>query len=386
MKINSIIVKERKREINKDKVQDLAESIKELGLINPITVTKGNVLVAGNHRIEAYKLLGKDEIEVRVIDKRALLIELAEIDENLIRNELHYIDRGNHFARKQEIYEDLYAETRNGGDRKSKIRKRNPLSDKSSFVTDTSKRIDKSETVIREELHIAKNISTELKQQIKGTDIGKTDAFKISRMKPEEQIKVVEKIVDGAKSVVDATRLIRKEEVHETPTIEGKYRIIYADCPWNYGNKLVDGYGAAENHYPTMSIKELCELPVKEIAEDNAVLFFWVTSPLLEECFPVINSWGFKYKTSFVWDKVKHNMGHYNSVRHELLLICTRGSCLPDSTKLLDSVVEIERSQTHSEKPEEFRNIINTLYTFGSRIELFSRKNVEGWNTWGNQS
>jgi len=167
--------------------------------------------------------------------------------------------------------------------------------------------------------------------------------------------------------------------------IEGKYRIIYADPPWKYNDKLIDGYGPAEFHYPTMTIQELCGLPIKNITEDNAVLFLWVTSPLLEECFAIIHAWGFEYKTSFVWDKVKHNMGHYNSVRHEFLLVCTRGSCTPDNLKLYDSVQSIERTD-HSVKPEEFRNIIDDIYPNGKRIELFSRREIAGWNRWGNES
>jgi N6-adenosine-specific RNA methylase IME4 len=135
-----------------------------------------------------------------------------------------------------------------------------------------------------------------------------------------------------------------------------------------------------------MTIAELCELPVKEMVDDDAVLFLWVTSPLLFECEPIIKAWGFKYKTSFVWDKIKHNMGHYNSVRHEFLLICTRGSCTPDAKQLFDSVQSIERTQ-HSAKPEEFREIINTLYPHGKKLEMFARKEApEGWETWGNQA
>ena len=134
-----------------------------------------------------------------------------------------------------------------------------------------------------------------------------------------------------------------------------------------------------------MSIDELCALPVADMTEENAVLFLWTTSPLLEECFEVIRSWGFKYKTSFVWDKVKHNMGHYNSVRHELLLVCTKGSCTPDVPKLFDSVVSVERTAKHSEKPEVFREMIDTLYTTGRKIELFARKTTPSWDTWGNQ-
>ena len=101
------------------------------------------------------------------------------------------------------------------------------------------------------------------------------------------------------------------------------------------------------------------ELPINDISAENAVLFLWVTSPIIEECFEVINSWGFKYKTSFVWDKVRHNMGHYNSVRHEFLLICTKGSYLPENKKLYDSVITMKRSNEHSEKPEEFRALID---------------------------
>ena len=170
------------------------------------------------------------------------------------------------------------------------------------------------------------------------------------------------------------------------PPIQGKYRIIYADPPWKYGDQfLIEGYKiSAEQHYPVLSIQELCLLPIKDISEDNAVLFLWVTSPLLEDSFKIIDAWGFEYKTSFVWDKIKHNMGHYNSVRHEFLLVCTKGSCVPDNPKLYDSVQSIERTD-HSVKPEEFRNIIDDLYPTGNRIELFSRSEVNGWHRWGNE-
>ena len=166
-----------------------------------------------------------------------------------------------------------------------------------------------------------------------------------------------------------------------------KYNIIYADPPWSYNDKQnTKILGGAIKHYNTMSIKELCELPIKNISEDKAVMFFWTTSPLLEDSFKVINSWGFKYKTSFIWDKVSHNMGHYNSVRHELLLICTKGSGnTPQVKKLFDSVQSIERSKKHSQKPEKFREIIDTLYPNGNRVELFAREKTDGWDAWGDE-
>jgi len=202
----------------------------------------------------------------------------------------------------------------------------------------------------------------------------------------EEAPAVFEQVRAGEKTLTEAMRSQRKASVSEAAKLPtDKYRIIYADPPWKYGDQLTENYGSVKFHYPSMTISELCLLDIAGIAADNAVLFLWVTSPLLEECFPVIKAWGFKYKTSFVWDKIKHNMGHYNSVRHELLLVCTRGSCLPDVAKLFDSVVSIERAE-HSVKPKEFREIIDTIYPNGKRIELFARNEADGWERWGNQA
>jgi N6-adenosine-specific RNA methylase IME4 len=115
------------------------------------------------------------------------------------------------------------------------------------------------------------------------------------------------------------------------------------------------------------------------VADKNAVLFMWVTAPLLRRCFPIIEAWGFEYKTHFVWDKIKHNMGHYSSVRHEDLLVCTKGACKPDNAKQ-----SIERAK-HSQKPREFYEIIETLYDHGRKLELFSRNRREGWEMDGNE-
>jgi N6-adenosine-specific RNA methylase IME4 len=192
-------------------------------------------------------------------------------------------------------------------------------------------------------------------------------------------------------------QLLREEERHRkrqpatTPTpMAGQYRVIYADPPWQYANAGVitdsDAYGRAARHYDTLSIADLCALPVGDHACAEAVLFLWVTSPLLAECWPVISAWGFTYKASIVWDKVAHNFGNYVSVRHEFLLIATRGSCLPDRpTPMPDSVLTVQRSKVHSEKPGEFRALIERLYD-GPRVELFARAKYAGWSAWGDQA
>ena len=198
-----------------------------------------------------------------------------------------------------------------------------------------------------------------------------------------------EAIAQRKTTIAKARREQRASEVQQAVRLpDAKYRVLYADPPWAYADKADAGAvqsGGAEKHYPSMTIEQLCDLDIPKIVEPDAVLFLWVTSPLLFESAAVIKAWGFTYKASFVWDKVKHNMGHYNSVRHEFLLICTRGRCTPDVVELFDSVQSIERT-THSTKPEEFRAIIDTLYPHGKRLELFARRTTDGWDTYGNES
>jgi len=155
------------------------------------------------------------------------------------------------------------------------------------------------------------------------------------------------KAIKAIKSGTDVRTAVRdaKEEGYNAriagsklKPLEGTYRIMYADPPWRYhGLNQADEYGHAERHYDCLDDKQLCDYhpgggdrTVKEFTDDNAVLFMWVTSPLLERCFPIIRAWGFQYKASFVWDKVRHNIGFYNSVRHELLLIATKGLSTPE--------------------------------------------------------
>jgi N6-adenosine-specific RNA methylase IME4 len=189
-------------------------------------------------------------------------------------------------------------------------------------------------------------------------------------------------------SASERTRVISGQAV-----LDGMYRVIYADPPWPYRDKgpTTDGsLGKAERHYPTMSMNDICNLPVKAHALRDSILFLWVPAPmLLVNPGPrdVIEAWGFEYKSQAVWDKVLGNFGHYFRVRHENLLVCTRGSCLPDvPTPMTDSVITIRRSDEHSEKPEDVRKIIAKHWTVGPFLELFARKKTPGWSCFGNDS
>ena len=249
------------------------------------------------------------------------------------------------------------------------------------------------------------------KEIAKIADVKERTLGKVKVIQAKATSEVKAKLSTGEVSINQAYQDIKKEEKKEEQKVkkqeyevrvetvtknefkvdifntENKFRIIYADPAWSYNDKQDTAQlGGAAKHYDTMSVSEICSLPVKEISEKDSVLFLWVTSPLLEDAFTVIKSWGFKYKTSFVWDKVKHNMGHYNSVRHEFLLIATKGSCVPDNKKLYDSVQIIERNNNHSEKPIEFLNIIDDIYTYGNKLEMFCRNiKKDKWYGWGNE-
>ena len=163
------------------------------------------------------------------------------------------------------------------------------------------------------------------------------------------------------------------------------FRVIYADPPWRYDQSGLVDWGMAEDHYPTMSLDELKALPVAKMALPDSVLFLWATSPMLADALDLMAAWGFTYKSSIVWDKGRPFLGSYVHISHELLLIGTRGSCVADVKHTAGSVFRIP-SGKHSAKPEEFRALIDSLYTFGNRIELFRRGDVpDGWHVWGNE-
>jgi N6-adenosine-specific RNA methylase IME4 len=187
----------------------------------------------------------------------------------------------------------------------------------------------------------------------------------------------------------------RKGTIAGQAILEGMYRVWQVDCPWKY-NQAQPSKISAQSHYPGMTVDELIALGPKIQAHTmkDAVAFFWVTAPFLyyatdpdkgPDPYRVIRSWGFEPKTGGVWDKVEHNFGHYLSIRHEHLIIATRGRCTPDRpVPMPDSVFTERTPPEHSEKPEEAYRLIERLYD-GPRAEMFARKRREGWTCYGNQ-
>ena len=170
-----------------------------------------------------------------------------------------------------------------------------------------------------------------------------------------------------------------------------KYKVIYADPPWSFKTYSEKGKDRSpENHYNCMSLKDICNLPVNKIAEDNSVLLMWVVDPLLDKAFEVIKAWGFKYKTvGFTWAKTNRKkmgfftgLGYWTRGNPEMCLLATKGKPKRISKSVPQLVVEQRRE--HSRKPDiMYKHIENLLE--GPYIELFARQQKDGWDNYGNE-
>ena len=171
-----------------------------------------------------------------------------------------------------------------------------------------------------------------------------------------------------------------------------KFDIIYADPAWPYHDKLKHLWAWAESHYDVMPVMDIAWLEIAKIANDNSVLCLWATMPLLPEALFVIKSWGFKYKTCLItWvktypkaDKYVLGMGYYSRSNIEICLLATRGKWLPVLNHS-ESQLMISPRMSHSAKPDETRDKIETIFGKLNRVELFGRKKIDDWCVVGNE-
>ena len=196
IEVGRIHVKGGRRGLDVDYVKKLAESIRELGLLNPITVDKDLCLIAGLHRLEAVKLLGLESVECMAVSLEGLHAEMAEIDENIIRNDLSAVEYGEILLRRKEIYEMLHPETKAGAAQAAGMNRAlgNNVADKMSatskaFVEDTAEKLGVDPRTVRRQIQTARNLTPEAKEIMRDADkkITKKAAMKISRLGPEQQ-------------------------------------------------------------------------------------------------------------------------------------------------------------------------------------------------------
>ena len=190
IKINDIRVDPGRRDVKQQNVEELAKSIKAVGLLNPITITPDHTLIAGLHRVEAAKLLGWTEIECTVSDAAGIQAELAEIDENFVRVGLSHRELGDLLLRRKELYEAIHPETQRGK-RNGQTAKNGNLTflGAKPFSEDTADKLGVSKRTVERLVQTAAALTPEAKKVIRDADdkISRDAALKISRLPPSQQ-------------------------------------------------------------------------------------------------------------------------------------------------------------------------------------------------------
>lgn len=139
--------------------------------------------------------------------------------------------------------------------------------------------------------------------------------------------------------------------------------------------------------YPTLSLEQIKNIPIKEIAAKNSVVYLWATVPLLPEAFEVLKAWKYQYKTSIFWRKIMSlGMGFWYRGQVEVLLLGIKGNV--KAFRIQEPNIIQAKVLRHSEKPIEFRQLIERSITKmpdQNKIELFAREKFPGWDSWGNE-
>ncbi len=174
-----------------------------------------------------------------------------------------------------------------------------------------------------------------------------------------------------------------------------QFATVLADPPWRFTNRT--GKVAPEHRrlsrYGTMTLEDICGLPVADMLAPGAHCYLWVPNALLPEGLQVLRAWGFDYKSNIVWHKVRKDggsdgrgVGFYFRNVTELVLFGVRGK---NARTLAPGRSQVNllatRKREHSRKPDEVFPIIEACSP-GPRVELFARGTRPGWSVWGNQA
>jgi N6-adenosine-specific RNA methylase IME4 len=335
-------------------LRTLADSIAEVGLLHPVVVTPEGRLIAGQRRLAACRLLGFAEVPVTVVD----LYQAArgEAHENFIRKDLLPSEIVA-LKRAIEPMERRAARERQGN--------RADLCDPASVADCQGDARD----------NIARYLG------IGRTTIERAQAVvEAAEEDPEEFGHLVEQMDRSGKVAAAYRRLTVQQQVKqisaEPPILPtGPFRVIVADPPWQYesGNSLP---------YPTMPLEDIKALAVRDIAEQNAVLWLWTTNTHLRAAFDVAEAWGFEYKTLLTWVKDRMGTGEWLRGQTEHCLLAARGKPVFLHGSYCTALLAARRE--HSRKPEEFYHLVQQMCP-GPKVEIFSRHARDGWQAFGNE-
>lgn len=420
------------RPIKEGQVVVLAASIKEIGLrqaINVRAVGDQFEVRGGGHRLAAFRQLGFATIPASVCDDDDLHAELAEIDENLIRNELSPAERAMAISRRKAIYEALHPETAHEAFKGNQhtetgsrqVGDKHPEKPKAKrFTKATAEATGTSERAVQRDASRGETLGADVLARVVGTSLDKGEQIDaLAKLSPARRDEVIEQAHSGEKpnavaAVKGEVRAAKEKALGEVTFPTGKFNVFYCDVPSHFETYSENGMDrSAENHYPTMSLEELLDLPVPAIAADNSIIFFWTTTPMLIEHLYVLEEWGFltfrprgpdgklargpdgklvefdppsRYVSHCIWGKDRIGTGYWFRNKHEILIVCVKGYVpAPVMGTQAESLI-MAAVRDHSRKPLVFRAMIERIFPTLPKIELFARTPAPGWFQYGKEA
>lgn len=206
-------------------------------------------------------------------------------------------------------------------------------------------------------------------------------AKKLEQQEREQNNKAVNaKVIANGDSLI----IIGDARAIDLSQFPHRYQVIVADPPWHY--RVSKGQGVTKDQYETLTVSELEDMPVDELADDNCALFLWGTWPKLPEALQVMWAWGFEYVTGFPWVKLKgdkpfYGVGYWVRGCSEYILIGKKGSVSPP--RLSGFLGLLSPGLKHSRKPDSVHEVAEALS--GPYLELFARRSRPGWTVFGNE-
>jgi len=165
------------------------------------------------------------------------------------------------------------------------------------------------------------------------------------------------------------------------PTPDGRFSVIVVDPPWRY-SRGDDATHKTGNPYPDMSIEEIMDLPVPEKAENDCILWCWVTNAFMRDGLECVARWGFEQKSILTWVKNQMGTGDWLRGKTEHAILAVRGK--PIVTLTNQTTVLTASKTVHSRKPDEFYDLVESLCP-GTKLEMLARHKRDGWQAWGNE-
>lgn len=344
----------------------LADSIKRVGLLHPIVVTAGDVLVAGERRLRACESLGWTRIPCRVVPDLDDLLR-AESDENTVRQNFTP-------SEAHDIYEALLVREREAAKERQGTRTDLAPALGAKLAPSQPKPMEsKSSTRAAAATGYSRQTLAKVAEVKAAADAGTVPQSVVQEMDTTGRVDGAYRKVQRAK----AAAVIRSEPA---PLPAGPFRVIVADPPWRYDGRADDLSHRSANPYPDMSTPEIMAMPVRDMAHDDAILWLWTTNAFMEHAFGIAREWGFEPRTILTWAKDRMGTGDWLRGQTEHCLLAVRGK----PTVLLTNQTTLLRAplREHSRKPDEFYALVEALCP-GSKVELFAREARPGWALWG---